>query len=1852
MVAMNRENGLTIVELGRLMQKDQKSMFHIVRVLVQLGLCVKFKVIANKVATNRDDDTVSKKGQRTKGNGFAPTPVDIKGKGMEKQTVNAAADREGEEEPQLLLPIGPEHLNTNRSLVAKRIVRALKERDNMNKVLRREDLGPAIGLRLYTKEDKRKLASLLRTLYDKGVLELIKVPIMKVNGEAAFVKCLRLVDRGKKEDNELENLESALDGTTEKRRVGSVDICFPALNISIDRQIVDLLLQVGPLGMLNINISMLLGELYIRLVDQALMRLERDLPPSNLRDLTVVSVLEFHGREKRARFFTLDAYKMNCFDNGLDPIQALKATEAGKLLSRSGQEDGLDASGTGGWSPLETVGYYQTVEELQSYCAKLDVRTVVSVGSKKNTKRAPIDPVTGEVKKGRPRKYPVGSTAADRRKLKQEGEESIPTGSLTKARSRKGKTPRKKGLEKDVDGEAEGDMAAEDTSDKASNLTVNPTKEKQKAVVIDVDAEAGEADPSKKAKAIKEVSTRTARRNKRQRLDEEAPEVDEPSTKRPKRKSTRIVPEPAGTSQGDLSPSPDKMTLKKTKDPPSAAPISNHTRPLRVTRSTVDALGGTDSQSNTVTIEALDDGPRNSPSTKDPVNDTSNAGPPKRKAAELTPERPSKSSRVEGEVIHIVEANEIPGVTTARRSNASRQKRILTTVVRQTELLSLVKECGGMIDLNHEFYRTLTERNLQAISRSTGKQTYSVDKRSLNSDIVALVDEGLLKKFETQVPGFAAQQKKTILHLPDIMLTSPEMQAFMLTIQNRALAPPKKKTDNVPSATATIDRGPLSEFSPDEGKGQKRTVAVIRGSKEYFAAHWRVSSQRFGYSLARFVRAKDFHRCLIQLSQTSHGNHVLVGKGARIVSMAALFQEIPLRVYTSVIPIATVDPGFQAFYAENKDVLLKNLPQTFQEKIKLLKSISRDRMLRYLELLQELGLLHGLCTVPVGTADSLQVDIDGLPLSFGFVETSKDASHWCLHDWAGVYSLQSPEMPLQSLHAVSDSLELEVFWTELERASVFQPSNAVETSTLPPSQELSARAASLRIPLTFQGDSVLVESLKKSRNWTKGYILTDHQKSYLRSCKSSGEVNFENIEEVETLADTLLAPADVVMAFLQTGRKSKKKATKRSWKATPATKANLDSNAAQEARKRIAYKAKKAGEQRTKDWDAMINRFLKMHNLDCIDKTLQDQLYHRYINQPSPTTVKMIQDELNNWLRSRSADQPFTQGMGNTSLITIQRVPLLRPSKKTPRAPFLPVVENIRESEVRRRKHFTTEEDVAIIEAAVILKARATRLGFPTIKWSEAKGNIIPDRTQDSAIKRAAILLKRKEEFAYYSKLLQAWTHFYNRKVQENNLPEELQDDNPLLMDKHFMYLRDNLDRDRIRHDCTQDIAPTDELDLPSDSEDFLRTHDVKRASDELVMTDNDYWAHPHKGRVNHNLRAKELVSEVFARRLNLSASEDNKAEALDRKLWVTTQAIKMMTALRTEDFDGQKMASMLQETAGEEITEEGIEYLHETGCLVPAKGDLAKRVPGRNYAFSDRFSSSFIQPVMMKPSDQATRSLFELVRPGISDDLPTIRPFNILTEDWEVMMLTSLVSHDQVDVDVDTSVPQQHLQDHPNAEAKGFEDEWIECELFLSAIDETRMNHYFCDLPPIVPPTFDLQLVDLDVLHSRVSITEDKATCCYRPGESALTDCLSCLQLLHHALLQDLAAKGFDAENVDRWVNMVKDAGENGIELKSLDVEDELLDSLVTSPHTVFFWSGTGDDAPRLTHFEFLSQWCAKFPVLKAPQTRANRSMQSVTSPWVTSSLAALWNGRGCSRLHSENAFLSLLNSSSFSKS
>ncbi|CDO70216.1 hypothetical protein BN946_scf184942.g16 [Trametes cinnabarina] len=374
-ITRGREEGVSVLDLGKKSGYDQKTCFYIIKQLVELGLVLKLR--RPGISTNFCVHKYF----------YERSPIWQQVAEEEKKAVSEAQAQEEEaaaEDDQIdedetkpfelvhFDPIDSRHLSSMPLLKA-RLTKLLKScphyMHTSNNILLKISLRQ--GFVNPTRTDRRFFLTRLRELMEQGFIE--KPP-------TEFEAALTDDDTGLKS------------------------------NVSLQRQIIDLLAESGTKGMTLNEISATLGDFDRRTIDLLLNRLEKDPPPSHLADLGVAQLGETHGRERRYKYYTVANYLA--------------------LADREGFEDqryrDVDMSHVGEFLEAERDAFFEREEELASHVAALTA-TKREGPSTTKAKKKRVNPILadGSVKKGRPRKHPLaeGTPASTRKGKKRKREE-------------------------------------------------------------------------------------------------------------------------------------------------------------------------------------------------------------------------------------------------------------------------------------------------------------------------------------------------------------------------------------------------------------------------------------------------------------------------------------------------------------------------------------------------------------------------------------------------------------------------------------------------------------------------------------------------------------------------------------------------------------------------------------------------------------------------------------------------------------------------------------------------------------------------------------------------------------------------------------------------------------------------------------------------------------------------------------------------------------------------------------------------------------------------------------------------------------------------------------------------------------------------------------------------------------------------------------------------------------------------------------------------------------------------------------------------------------------------------------
>ncbi|KAI6123877.1 hypothetical protein EDD16DRAFT_611973 [Pisolithus croceorrhizus] len=338
LITRGREEGITTVELGRKTKYDQKTCFYVIKQLVELDLVIKVRRggVGNYSCIHKyfvERSPLWQRIQREEGEG----DVIVTGTNLQSPDTIDDVGPTGES-PQIMFDtIDGRHLSSLH-LIKNRVVRLLNA--SMNHIHASNNLLVAIGFNNPTKTDRRFFRTRLRELIQQGVIERVLVPPRKPTGRV--VKCIRLVEP----DSKLpEGTLPDVDGDEKDVGFALSETCTDVkTHLTIHKQVSDLLEEAGPSGLTLQEICTSLGNFDKRTIELLLTRAARALPPSHLRDLGTVDVMETYGRERRHRYFTNATYS------------AVLTSE--NLQDASAPRNEVDSSHVGGFAEWDPGVFY------------------------------------------------------------------------------------------------------------------------------------------------------------------------------------------------------------------------------------------------------------------------------------------------------------------------------------------------------------------------------------------------------------------------------------------------------------------------------------------------------------------------------------------------------------------------------------------------------------------------------------------------------------------------------------------------------------------------------------------------------------------------------------------------------------------------------------------------------------------------------------------------------------------------------------------------------------------------------------------------------------------------------------------------------------------------------------------------------------------------------------------------------------------------------------------------------------------------------------------------------------------------------------------------------------------------------------------------------------------------------------------------------------------------------------------------------------------------------------------------------------------------------------------------------
>ncbi|KAI8995421.1 hypothetical protein BD414DRAFT_410090 [Trametes punicea] len=413
-ITRGREHGVSVLDLGKKSGYDQKTCFYIIKQLVELGLVVKLRrpgistnLCVHRYFYERSPIWQQVAEEEKKAVSEEQAQDQDGGAGASDDEIDHDQDETKPFEPVHFDPIDSRHLSSM-PLLKSRLTKLLKHcphymHTSSNIMLK-------IGFVNPTRTDRRFFRTRLRELMEQGVIEKVQVPHAdRKRFPDRRVQCIRLVTEETRSHSQ-EEVEPVADDDFEVEAAPADDYTGLKANVSLQRQMIDILAESGTKGMTLNEISTALGDFDRRTVDLLINRLEKDPPPAHLADLGIAQLAETHGRERRYKYYTVANYLA--------------------LADREGFEDrryrDVDMSHVGGFFPIEADAFYEEEEEAVKHVAALTLSKREGPSTAKGKKKR-VNPILpdGTVKKGRPRKHPLpdGTPASTQKGKKRKRED-------------------------------------------------------------------------------------------------------------------------------------------------------------------------------------------------------------------------------------------------------------------------------------------------------------------------------------------------------------------------------------------------------------------------------------------------------------------------------------------------------------------------------------------------------------------------------------------------------------------------------------------------------------------------------------------------------------------------------------------------------------------------------------------------------------------------------------------------------------------------------------------------------------------------------------------------------------------------------------------------------------------------------------------------------------------------------------------------------------------------------------------------------------------------------------------------------------------------------------------------------------------------------------------------------------------------------------------------------------------------------------------------------------------------------------------------------------------------------------
>lgn len=560
-------------------------------------------------------------------------------------------------------------------------------------------------------------------------------------------------------------------------------------------------------------------------------------------------------------------------------------------------------------------------------------------------------------------------------------------------------------------------------------------------------------------------------------------------------------------------------------------------------------------------------------------------------------------------------------VSDTNKSTNARNRINVSHLRRQGEMYRVIENLGGIVNTQSREFSDAHAAILDNLFKSSGPASAppgtKTDKRTVTAALDALESQGRIRQLKTSVQSQAGINRPVrVAYLPHI--TEAQLGDYLAEL-SKALQPVSQATffvkiderveygaDPTSLSRSLLPLQLLQLEQPGTDKKERWSKNMARANqlftyddetiREVLLAERTTSAQLYGFIVGKMARIREFHLTALRALESNQSYANVSGRANKIFDISFFCHDLPLGEYCSFVSCLAHNQDLSNFFSakEGRQTPVRDLPAQLHSFMQIGRSRARSRFLEMLEVLRFLGVVTPL---RISASDNPWITCEGNgkdPIKFdrasleGWTTSTPLAapSFWKFNDVASLFlwreSETNPpfwkEVPIDGVASASQ------FWDSLRTASV-------ETSVCP-NGPLSTEPHS-----THSVSVSLARSLRRQASWNMQYILTWHQKQYLRQFVHVHETPLEEPDDVER--DTLMgricrvtsAPRDVISTFYkETREKLLRELDKAKQKRKRPSDVEKRARRTAEVKELLAKKAAEARRKREQEWDALLLR--------------------------------------------------------------------------------------------------------------------------------------------------------------------------------------------------------------------------------------------------------------------------------------------------------------------------------------------------------------------------------------------------------------------------------------------------------------------------------------------------------------------------------------------------------------------------------------------------------------------------------------------------------------------------------------